>query len=577
MDMNRRFPRGVLARGRYRPTLEAMISRTLVALTLVLAFSAGLAAREDVPLPSADFVFNFDNFPQAWQVSRGRGVTIAVVRSDGGETPRLLERLVQAAPEAKVIRVDADAFLERPAGLATAGVVFLWEPLADAVLAKADASLALLLNKGVACIVPAAFGKMDKAGPSKEWIGFCQNASRRGAVVVGACGRAYQLGAVEFWKKLPVSTFVMFTRVDGDDAFQPDFLIDEDLSIPAYQAAAGAALLKSREPGLTPAAVQDRFIKTGRALRWVRLIMSDEAGRPSMSCRPFLSQNGLDEFLRRFRAYRPVTADDYRGWVFDAGLLLGRPPLGNGEWSLAVLRVREAQAIATGKTVTVAILDHGFLADDWSLKGRIVQPGSVVPGMPALSGTASHGTWMARDLVRVAPGAMIMPVVIYGENGTGADEYIRGIDYAVKNGAAIVSISHQPVAKGRQTDLDAAIARAAAKGVTVVYIHYEGERTDVVQPGPIEFGPTYEGRPLVYVIGTNFIDEASFPYTWGVSQTAPIVSGVIAMMKEVNPELMPAEVRTILLDSHTRSAGAFNFLDAVAAVAKARQAAKPSR
>jgi subtilisin family serine protease len=253
----------------------------------------------------------------------------------------------------------------------------------------------------------------------------------------------------------------------------------------------------------------------------------------------------------------------------DAGLLLGLTGKGSGQWCIETLKVKEAQKYATGKGVTVAILDHLFDPMDESLKNRMVKPGSVVS--EPICGLQGHGTWMANDLVKVAPGVKIMPVRIRCRKERGADYYIKGIDYAVKNGADIISLSHRAVSKERQADLDKAIARASQKGVTFVYIHYYSTRKDVIVPGPVEFAAWDKGKDMVFVIGTNFIDSHSFPYTWGLSPTAPLVSGVIAMMKELKPELKPLDIKKILLNSTDTTPDGYPILNALKAVQQVKK------
>ena len=98
-----------------------------------------------------------------------------------------------------------------------------------------------------------------------------------------------------------------------------------------------------------------------------------------------------------------------------------------------------------------------------------------------------------------------------------------------------------------------------------MFIHYYGDRKDVVRPGPIEFARG-DKEEYIYIVGTNFINEFAFPATWGLSPTAPIVSGVIAMMKEINPNLKPMEVKQILLKSHNLNPEGYPLLDAFKAV-----------
>jgi subtilisin family serine protease len=169
---------------------------------------------------------------------------------------------------------------------------------------------------------------------------------------------------------------------------------------------------------------------------------------------------------------------------------------------------------------------------------------------------------MAVDLTRVAPDVRIMPVVIWGKGNYGnADMYIKGINYAVEKGADIISLSHRAVEVKDQEKLDKAVQYATDHGVTFVYINYTGNRKDVIIPGAIEFKKYDKREDVIHIIGTNFIDNES-AITWGVSHTAPIVSGVIALMKELDPYLKPQEIKRILLNSTRETSDHISFLDA---------------
>ena len=55
---------------------------------------------------------------------------------------------------------------------------------------------------------------------------------------------------------------------------------------------------------------------------------------------------------------------------------------------------------------------------------------------------------------------------------------------------------------------------------------------------------------------------------WGYSYGPPIVAGVVALMKSINPKLTPQEVRKIIVETACKKDG-FNVLDGEAAVKKA--------
>lgn len=520
--------------------------------------------------PTTHFSMNFCNFPQAWTVSKGEGVQVGIVfhsNENSFEWRKLVQRL---APEASVRLFSKAAFLEAEAEILNNHILFLAEDFSDQEVTLFEKALEKCSRERIIVILPAYFGPMEKTRDYESWRSFVNKAASMDVVIVGVHGRAFQLGHTEFWKNVPIDTFALSRRVDGDSFFGTRSYIDSSsLEESSYLVVGAAALLKSMQPDLTPSEVKKIFQTRGRKMLWMISDIRWNDGENWQRAWPLIN---LEELERRETALKKggyKILDVIEGHCFDAALILGLEPMRNGEWSFEALRVAEAHQLATGRGVVVAILDHMFDAKDPSLKGRTFNPGSVLEGAPVFDPETSfgHGTWMARDLVRVAPDVKIIPVRFCGRGRYGdPDLYIKGIEYAVKNGADIISISHQPIPEDRQTDFDRAVENAVKRGVTVVYIHYKGSRSDVVIPTPIEFALFYKGEDHVYVIGTNFIDESSFPYTWGFSQTAPIVSGVIALMKEINPKLKPSEIRQILLDSGRSISADFQILDAYEAL-----------
>jgi subtilisin family serine protease len=186
---------------------------------------------------------------------------------------------------------------------------------------------------------------------------------------------------------------------------------------------------------------------------------------------------------------------------------------------------------------------------------------------------------MASELVKVAPDVKIMPVRIHTFEWP--DDYekteyprrlIEAIEYSIRNGADVISISQPPVPDEWQAQLDEVAQKAADAGVTIVYIHYYGQRKDVVIPSAIEAAKidAAKRQEHVYVVCTGFIDESSFPNTFGLSVTAPIVAGVVAMMKEKNPDLKPAEIHDILLNTGRPIKSGHKILDAYKALQRVR-------
>lgn len=79
---------------------------------------------------------------------------------------------------------------------------------------------------------------------------------------------------------------------------------------------------------------------------------------------------------------------------------------------------------------------------------------------------------------------------------------------------------------------------------------------------PVDPKPGRDVYVWPYQINPEFKDG------WGYSNGPPIVGGVVALMKSVNPDLSPKEIRRIIVETAYNKEG-FNVLDAEAAVKKA--------
>ena len=519
--------------------------------------------------PAPDFSINFCNFPHAWIESKGKNISVGIILSEKEDKEDWVKKVSSLASEADVVRIEREAFLAGDSSVFEHQVILLARSIEETDHDKAINSIKTCRERDIVFILPGYFGPMEQEKDYSRWQEFVKKASESGAVIVGAYGMMYQLGNLSFWKKIPVDIFALHDGVGGDSLWGTESLIERNLERPSYLVAGAAALLRSKHPGLSCEEIRDIFRERGKKIIWMVADIKWRNDEDWLRAWPVLNREILRQKEKQLQENNHKIVEIFEGNCLDAAMIMGLEPMVDGDWSRKALNLSKARKTATGKGVIVAILDHMFEPEDWSLKDRVIKPGSVLEGAPVFDPETGlgHGTWMAQELVRVAPDVKIMPVRFCGRGRYGkADLYIKGIEYAAENGADIISISHQPLPPDRQADFDRAIEEAAKKGVTLVYIHYQGKRKDVVVTKPIEFAPYYKSSEYVYVIGTNFVDESKFPMTWGVSATAPMVSGVIAMMKELNPKLTPQQIREILLKSGRELESGGKVLDAVKAL-----------
>lgn len=251
-------------------------------------------------------------------------------------------------------------------------------------------------------------------------------------------------------------------------------------------------------------------------------------------------------------------------------------------------RIDKAWKYTKGKDAKVAILDWLFDVGPEALK-KYLNPTSLIPEEPIGSEEPWHGEWMAEIVHLIAPEAKIIPIRArrsqtkkekLGSKGQTYEPYlIKGICFAANQGVVAISNSMGPV-KHSDT-LRAAIDYAEEKGAVFINVHpeylvytednYKECDSDIIDkriihPGlvsvpqyPVEPEPNRDIYVWPYQINPKFRDG------WGYSNGPPIVAGVIALMKSVNPNLTPVEVRNIIIKTAYIWQG-FRVLDAEAAV-----------
>jgi serine protease len=277
-------------------------------------------------------------------------------------------------------------------------------------------------------------------------------------------------------------------------------------------------------------------------------------------------------------------------------------PLRSHQWGLDMIHADEAHAVTTGAGAVVAVVDTGVDAAHPDLQGR------VLPGYDFVSGDATpqdgqgHGTHVSGIIAAdanngvgvdsVAPGAKILPVRVLGDNGSGTSTAVAaGIDWAASHGADVINLSLSgsiPLGGlGQESDIDAAIGRALARGVVVVaaagndslplcennpfggrvlcvgavdrrgvrsFYSSFGEGVNIVAPGGSSLPGTDEDIVSTY-------NDGDYHYLAGTSQATPHVSGVAALLASLGLHGQAAVQRILA------TANGAGIVDAQAAVA----------
>ena len=336
-------------------------------------------------------------------------------------------------------------------------------------------------------------------------------------------------------------------------------------------------------------------------------------------------------FVRRVR---PVASGQY--FVQSADL---NPPLGASRAHLARINaVAPLQRGLTGRGVRVGFLDASFGGLDHpafaSLRADHRLAGLRDFTVPTQQGT--HGYSVASVALGHAPETLMGPA--HGATMLGAtteytqfernveeDYFVAGLEWLTERGADVVNVSigYTRFDEGEDSyapsDLDGdtalptrAVDRAAREGVTVVtsagnngcdepkncwyHVNAPADADSTITVGAVRpdsslasfssRGPTADGRikPDVVVQGTRVVaawKNGGYARVGGTSFASPQLTGIVAQMLQVNPELGPMDVRRLLRQTASQAQSpdtlrGWGVVDADAAIRGAERSARRS-
>jgi hypothetical protein len=240
------------------------------------------------------------------------------------------------------------------------------------------------------------------------------------------------------------------------------------------------------------------------------------------------------------------------------------------QWALSKIGLPDAWSITTGSSaVTIAIIDSGVQPDNPELQAKMVPGWNVVLNNANTNDSYGHGTQVAGvaaaitnnglGLAGVCWGCLIMPIRIVDPWGiTTASSTAAGITWAADHGIKIANLS----------------ARATGNATMSLAAQYLWNKGGILITASGDSFPASNVPDNPYILEVGSTDRYDAIYPWsnigpyvdlvapgcgatvtmgatnygfcGTSYSAPIVSGVAALMLSVNSSLTPLQITNIL-------------------------------
>lgn len=235
----------------------------------------------------------------------------------------------------------------------------------------------------------------------------------------------------------------------------------------------------------------------------------------------------------------------------------------------------------TGAGVTIYVVDTGVEGTHPEFGGRVRSGFSTVDDSDGTGDCADHGTHVAGIAAGedhgVARQASVVPVKVLGCGFAGGDQQlIDGINWMVNHhragtpAVANLSIAHPASGSATAGQVDAAVERAVADGITVVIAagnesmsagaEYPGRVANALTVGATNNADlmtdfsSYGSSVDLLAPGYNIASathDGGIGLKSGTSMSAPFVAGAAALVLQAHPTWTPAQVSSFLVSNAT--------------------------
>jgi hypothetical protein len=247
----------------------------------------------------------------------------------------------------------------------------------------------------------------------------------------------------------------------------------------------------------------------------------------------------------------------YESWI-----VVNFPNANSRDTYFSVHNIAPAHALHRGEGVKIGILDWGF---GFSENEELYAGGLDFSNNPYnFNHVNEHGLWMAQVLKEIAPGSEVyaLGTFIPDNENEWVDALIEAVNWSIENDIEILTMSHQRIARDdNRTRFDEAVNRAIEHGIVTTFIHYDNPN-NILPWGLFSYREGQDGyrrTPDINIYHydyntlfvTQFLEyerrghpEQSY---MSVSSMSPVTAGFVAILKNVNDGLSPAEYKDILI------------------------------
>ena len=249
-----------------------------------------------------------------------------------------------------------------------------------------------------------------------------------------------------------------------------------------------------------------------------------------------------------------------------------------------------AWTLSQGSGVIVAVIDTGIDINHSKFLGRISSVSfnshTRQVGLSHVRDDHGHGTHVcgivaaANDgsggICGIAPKVELLVIKADrpSDHRFEAASILRAVAYAVENGAAVINLSlGTPFSTGSVAEEYAAYLKAIGQGVTIVcaagnergsHATYPAAYPETIAVSAVKQGYQFDGNYSNYgpeiditAQGTNIYSTTiggGYTTLTGTSMSAPIVSGIVALIKSIHPNYTPQKIKAVLCET-ARDAG----------------------